>query len=48
MNYHRWLRTPLGKASQTWKKMTPKQRLDIHIEQYVADMNGEEFSYEII
>ena len=48
MNWHYWLKTPLGKVAQNWKKLSDKQKIQFHIEQYVADMGGEEFSYEII
>lgn len=47
VNYHKWLRTPLGKLSQDWKKLTPEQKIHRHIEIYVADMGGLEFEYEI-
>jgi hypothetical protein len=47
-NRFRWMRTPLGRISQQWKKMSDEQKIKFHIEQYVLDMEGEEFSYEII
>ena len=47
-NFHRWLRTPLGKLSQEWKKLSDEKRIAAHIAIYVADMNGYDYSYEII
>jgi len=48
MSWNRWLRTPLGKLYQDWKKLSNEQKVAFHIEQYVIDMNGEDYSYEII
>jgi len=48
VNFHRWLRTPLGQASQNWKRMTPEQRIAFHVELYVKDMGGEDYTYEIL
>ena len=48
VNYHRWLRTPLGRISQGWKKLTDEQKLKFHVEQYVFDMGGEDYKFEII
>lgn len=48
MNYHRWLRTPLGKLSQEWKRLSDEKKIKAHIEMYVADMGGIGYSYEII
>lgn len=47
-NYHRWLRTPLGKLSQEWKRLSDEKKIAAHIAIYVADMNGYDYSYEII
>ena len=47
-NYHRWLRTPLGRISQSWKKLSDEQKIKFHIEQYVFDMGGEDYKFEII
>ena len=48
MSWGRWLRTPLGKLYQDWKKLTNEQKIAFHVQQYVMDMNGEDYSYEII
>jgi len=48
VNYHRWLRTPMGKISQQWKRMSDEQKVTFHVEQFVHDMGGEEYSFEFI
>lgn len=48
MSWGRWLRTPLGKLYQDWKKLSDAQKIAFHVQQYVIDMNGEDYSYEII
>jgi hypothetical protein len=47
-NYHRWLRTPLGKLSQEWKRLSDEKKIAAHIEIYVWDMGGTAYTYEII
>jgi hypothetical protein len=47
-NYHRWLRTPLGQLSQMWKKMSVEQKIKYHIDLYVKDMGGYDYTYEIL
>ena len=48
MSFQRWLRTPLGQLYQNWNKLSDEQKIKFHVEQYVIDMNGEDYSYEII
>ena len=48
MSMVRWLRTPLGKMFLQWKKMNDAQKIEAHIKQYVEDMGGEDYSYELI
>ena len=48
MSFQRWLRTPMGKLYQNWNKLSDEQKINFHIEQYVMDMGGEDYSYEII
>lgn len=48
MSFQRWLRTPLGQLYQNWNKLSNEQKVKFHVEQYVIDMNGEDYSYEII
>lgn len=48
MLWHIWLRTPLGRISQQWKKMSDEQKLNFHVGQYVIDMGGEEYTFKII
>ena len=48
MNFHAWLRTPLGRAAQNWKKLSDEQKVEFHIEKYVSDIEGEEYSYKIL
>jgi|SRR6056297_1447106 len=48
MSMGRWLRTPLGKMFLQWKKMNDAQKIEAHIKQYVEDMGGEDYSYELI
>jgi len=48
VNFHRWLRTSLGKLSQDWNKYSDQQKIEFHIKQYVIDMGGESYSYKII
>lgn len=48
MNYHRWLRTPLGKIAQEWRKMKDEQKIAFHVGLYVMDMGGEDYTYEIM
>jgi len=48
MSWNRWLRTPIGKLYQDWKKLSDEQKIAFHVNQYVIDMNGEDYSYEII
>lgn len=47
-NFHRWLRTPMGQLYQDWKKFSDVQKIEYHIKQYVIDMGGESYSYQII
>lgn len=47
-NFHRWLRTPLGKLSQEWKRLSDEKKIAAHIAIYVDDMGGYDYSYEII
>lgn len=47
-NYHWWIRTPLGKASLVWKKMSKEQKIEFHVALYVQSQNGSDYSYEII
>lgn len=39
-NYHRWLRSDLGKLWSDWKKLSDEQKIKRHIEIYVKDMTG--------
>ena len=48
MSFQRWLRTPLGQLYQNWNKLSDEQKIKFHVEQYVIDMGGEDYSYEII
>jgi len=48
MSFQRWLRTPMGKLYQNWNKLSDEQKVKFHVEQYVIDMNSEDYSYEII
>jgi len=48
VNFHRWLRTPMGQLYQDWKRFNDTQKIEYHIKQYVIDMNGENYSYQII
>lgn len=48
MSFQRWLRTPMGKLYQNWNKLSDEQKVNFHVEQYVMDMGGEDYSYEII
>jgi hypothetical protein len=48
MSFQRWLRTPLGQLYQNWNKLSDEQKVKFHVEQYVIDMGGEDYSYEII
>lgn len=43
-----WTREPIGKAFLDWNKLSEEQKIKAHIEQYVLDMGGEEFSYKIL
>lgn len=47
-NYHKWLRTPMGKLSQMWKKLSDLEKIKYHIDLYVKDMGGYEYTYEIL
>lgn len=48
MSFQRWLRTPLGQLYQNWNKLSDEQKIKFHVEQYIIDMGGEDYSYEII
>ena len=39
-DYHRWLRSDLGKLWSDWKKLSDEQKIKRHIEIYVKDMTG--------
>ncbi len=43
-----WSKEPIGKVFLEWRKLSSEQKLEAHIKQYVLDMGGEEYSYEII
>ena len=47
-NYHWWMRTPLGKASVLWRKMSQEQKIELHIALYVESQHGYDYSYQII
>ena len=48
MSFQRWMRTPMGKFYLNFKKMSAEEKIAYHIEQYVADMGGGNYSYKIL
>ena len=48
MSFKRWMRTPMGKLYLNFKKMSAEEKIAYHIEQYVADMGGGNYSYKIL
>ena len=48
MSFQRWMRTSMGKFYLNFKKMSAEEKIAYHIEQYVADMGGGNYSYKIL
>lgn len=48
MSFKRWMRTPMGRLYLNFKKMPAGEKIAYHIEQYVADMGGGNYSYKIL
>ena len=45
----RWMRTTeVGSLFLKWNKLSDEQKIEAHIKDYVKDMGGEEYSYEIL
>lgn len=48
VSFKRWMRTPMGKLYINFKKMSAEEKIAYHIEQYVNDMGGSNYSYKIL
>lgn len=46
--FYAWLRSPMGQFFKNFKNMSDEQKIEYHVNLYVKDMSGEEYSYQIV
>ncbi len=44
----RWLRTPIGKLSQDWKRYSDEQKIEVHLRELAESLGGSIKNWEII